>query len=84
MGKKARLKQIRKIASQLPAIKVPVIKSSIIETDEGLMRKKELSEAFINHNKKMKAFYKQYGAMGVLGYVNSVKKFVQQAKASKK
>ena len=40
MGKKARLKQIRRIANQLPAIKVPVVKGSIVETEDGLMRKK--------------------------------------------
>lgn len=79
MGKKARLKQIRKIASQLPVIKIPVVKGSIVDTDNGLMRKKELGEAFVNHNRRMKSFYNQYGVMGVVGYVNSVKRFVNQA-----
>jgi hypothetical protein len=97
MGKKAKLKKIRKLASQMPEIQVRQVKGerisgaelykSGVEKVEGktvdidaTYRKKTLVQAPLNHNRKMKKLYNQYGAKGVGMYVNAVNRYIATQK----
>jgi hypothetical protein len=98
MGKKAKFKQIRKLASQMPnlltqkvigeKIKGEELYKQGVEKVEGkpvlmdeMYRKKTVVDAPLNHNRKMKQLYNQYGAAGVGMYINAVNMHMTALKA---
>lgn len=91
MGKKSKLKKIRRIASQLPVIKTYRVKGERMKGEElmthgvkeveekpvdanAIYKKKTVIEVPLNHNRKMKQLYNQYGAAGVNGYIQAVQR----------
>lgn len=102
MGKKAKLKKIRRLANSMPVIQTKVIKGSIIKGEEilasapagmdtkvngepvkadSIYRKKEIVTQALNHNRKMKKLYNQYGPAGVGMYINAVNRYISSQKA---
>lgn len=86
MGKKAKLKAIRKIASTMPDIMTvqmlgEAIKEGIKEIDgkpvdpTKYYRKKTPVQNSLNHNRKMKQLYNQYGAKAVSEYIAAVAQY---------
>lgn len=98
MGKKAKLKKIRRLASQMPVINTPqIVRDRIIsgkelitegvkkvgdnevQADKSYIRKKVV-QVPINHNRKMKRLYNQYGVSGVGAYVQAVNSYINSQK----
>lgn len=96
MGKAAKLKQLRRIASQLPAIQTKqkvsekILGSHIIDTKEDkdgkpidprqLYRRQRIEEVPLNHYKKMKQNYNKAGMAGAAHYAKSVVEYAKQNK----
>lgn len=59
MGKASKLKQIRRLAAELPPIPVRCGKKHIIAGP-------------ITHNRKMKKLYNKHGAAGIPAYIKAV------------
>lgn len=97
MGKKSKLKKIRKIAGNLPVINagrvhgekvtgaelykegMKEVNGKPIDPDKDY-RKKTMVDAPLNHNRKMKKLYNQFGAKGVGMYVAAVQAHVANQK----
>jgi hypothetical protein len=92
MGKKAKLKAIRKIANTMPDIMTVqmlgeaiigdmAIKDGIKEIDgnpvdpNNYYRRKTPVQNSLNHNRKMKQLYNQYGAKAVSEYIAAVAQY---------
>ena len=95
MGKKAKLKQIRRIAQILPPMQTMVKKGEIVSgqvlKNTGVSevqgkpielnrsyRKFEAVKQPVNHNRKMKKLYNQYGINGVKAYYNGITQMAQK------
>lgn len=90
MGKKAKFKQLRRIANQLPEILVEsfqlkevvtgaeLIKSGVTEVKGTPVhphlkyKQREVAQKPMNHHRKMKQMYNQYGPAGVGAYLEAV------------
>lgn len=95
MGKASKFKKIRKLASQLPAMKdraiigervkgVDLIERGIDKV-QGMAvnpnidyRQKKSVQAPLNHYKKMKQYFNQFGGAGVKGYVGAIIKHAKE------
>jgi pyocin large subunit-like protein len=91
MGKKAKFKKIRKIASQMPVIHPTIDVSGKDVLIAGIKEIKgkpveanatyEIAQPTpINHNRRMKKLYNEYGVNGVRAYINSINQFINHAK----
>lgn len=93
MGKAAKFKKLRKLASAMPVINTRAIigvkmKGSELPKDvkieggkdivmDGMYRQKKVIAAPINHNRKLKEAYKKNGMQGAASYAKAVATFVQ-------
>lgn len=63
MGKKAKLKQIRRLAGEMPVVKIKEVHGGMLP---------------LNHKRKMKQAYNKFGMDGVRGYMAAVEDHVKR------
>lgn len=95
MGKAAKFKKLRRLASQLPAINIKrVIAERVVGNDlkdseipEGMKinprltyRRKKVVDVPLNHNRKLKEAYKKAGIQGAAAYANAVNQYAESQK----
>lgn len=92
MGKAAKFKKLRRLASHLPAINRKQVIGEIVhgyqlkekEVDgrevvpAALYKRKKVIEVPLNHNRHLKNAYKKAGMQGAAQYANAVAAYVKQ------
>jgi hypothetical protein len=69
----------RVTGSELYKSGIEEVEGKPIDVD-GTYRKKQVVNAPLNHHRKMKQLYNQYGAAGVGMYVNAINRYVSSKK----
>ena len=91
MGKKSKLKKIRKIAAEMPVIYRKAVIGSLVKGNEvteeqlgepvnpeAIYRQKETKAVPMNHYRRMKALYNKMGPSGVGAYYRAVEDYKVQ------